>query len=73
MTNAQNPDPTQDVDDVALHFLEAWISSPQSPPPAPLPEVQRTIDPSLRAIERLVAQHQDLFRRHTPSRSRPLD
>lgn len=61
-----------DVEDQALDFLEQWLAtgSTQSTPSAPVaPRPQKgSIDVSLRAIERLVTQHRDLFRRHAENR-----
>lgn len=62
------PQPSGDTDELALDFLEQWLSGSQTHPPLPTPDVQRSLDPGLRAIERLVAQHKDLFRRHAENR-----
>lgn len=70
-----SPDSSQPPgDDLALDFLEQWLASPTlgaTPTGAPSPDSEgapRTSDPSLRSIERLVAQHKDLFRRHAQQR-----
>ncbi len=57
-------DSSYEAEDQALDFLEQWLSSPVEAAPQPVVESPRGLDPSLRAIERLVSQHQDLFRRH---------
>lgn len=51
------------VDELALDFLEQWLAA-ASGDGAPMQEVVHQ-DPSLRAIERLVTRHQELFRRHS--------
>lgn len=59
-----------DVEDQALDFLEQWLatgSSSVAPAPDPQPQRSGSVDVSLRAIERLVSQHRDLFRRHNRS------
>ena len=53
-----------ETEDQALDFLEQWLSSGSSETPQPVVESPRSLDPSLRAIERLVTQHKELFRRH---------
>lgn len=54
-------------EDQALDFLEQWLSAPAPETPKVIQEAPRGLDPGLRAIERLVTQHQELFRRHAPS------
>lgn len=63
------PPSAHDTEDLAIDFLEQWLSG-NSPSHAPQPpsELRQSFDPSLRAIERLVAQHKDLFRRHAENR-----
>jgi hypothetical protein len=60
--------PSLDSEDQALDFLEQWLSSGSSETPQPAVESPRSLDPSLRAIERLVTQHRELFRRHAQGR-----
>lgn len=58
-----------EADDLALDFLEQWLAAPSGESATEqrgwetLKEVTSPTDPSLRAIERLVHRHQDLFRR----------
>jgi len=54
----------QDSEDQALDFLEQWLSAAAPETPNPPAEAPRSLDPGLRAIERLVTQHRDLFQRH---------
>ena len=58
-------------EDQALDFLEQWLSAPAPETPKPVIEAPRSLDPGLRAIERLVTQHKELFRRHAPSQNYP--
>ncbi|MBS2033446.1 hypothetical protein JST97_00545 [bacterium] len=59
----------QEAENQALDFLEQWLSgSGQDSSPQPVVEAPRSLDPSLRAIERLVTQHRELFRRHAQSK-----
>lgn len=60
-------DPLKD-EDQALDFLEQWLSAAAPETPKPVIEAPRSLDPGLRAIERLVTQHRELFRRHAPSK-----
>lgn len=63
-----NQDNYKETEEMALDFLEQWLSGNGSTAAAQLPaEAPRSLDPSLRAIERLVAQHKELFRRHARS------
>jgi len=55
-------------EDQALDFLEQWLSAAAPETPKPVIEAPRSLDPGLRAIERLVTQHRELFRRHAPSK-----
>lgn len=55
----------QEAENQALDFLEHWLSgSNNEVAPQPVVEAPRSLDPGLRAIERLVTQHRELFRRH---------
>ena len=54
----------QDSEDQALDFLEQWLSAAAPETLNPPDEAPRSLDPGLRAIERLVTQHRDLFQRH---------
>ena len=65
MSNENLNDSSLDTEDQALNFLEQWLSAGGSDIPQPPVESPRGLDPSLRAIERLVSQHQELFRRHS--------
>ena len=59
----------QEAENQALDFLEQWLSGSNSEAtPQPVVEAPRSLDPSLRAIERLVSQHRELFRRHARSK-----
>ncbi|MBX3167207.1 MAG: hypothetical protein KF760_07335 [Candidatus Eremiobacteraeota bacterium] len=60
-------DSTKD-EDQALDFLEQWLSAAAPETPKPVIEAPRSLDPGLRAIERLVTQHKELFRRHAQSK-----
>lgn len=67
MNDRELDKPSHDIEEQALDFLEQWLSSS----PAGSQEIERSVetprslDPSLRAIERLVSQHRELFRRHS--------
>jgi hypothetical protein len=61
-----------DPEELALDYLEQWLAASQSEAPR-LPVESPRLDPTLRAIEHLVRQHQDLFRRHKPHEKSPPD
>lgn len=61
-----------DPEELALDFLEQWLAGSGNAP-ARTSSVADTpkLDPALRAIEHIVTQHKELFRRHARSRKEP--
>jgi hypothetical protein len=65
LNRALDPNFSGDPEELALDYLEQWLSAPNATAAVTPVETPRSLDPSLRAIERLVSQHRDLFRRHS--------